>query len=259
MEAITGSAGVDAQWTTGALGTLADGEEGTISFMGVNITIIRDDAVNPGGVSDITGNGATLTVNETSIGALTEHIANALGAVASISDSPINGFQFDDHPTAGLVIDAPEDSFSNYNQHQITVSGALTKSEKYTLTTPGLEADTYISEGAKAGLVSMIDEIQGYLENAAFGDLSEALGKIDGYINRTLTARSEIGAKVNRMDLVLGRIADDKVNFTKLQSELEDADMAEVYMNFLAQENVYRSSLSVGARIIQTTLLDYLR
>ena len=35
--------------------------------------------------------------------------------------------------------------------------------------------------------------------------------------------------------------------------------MAEVIMNLKMQENVYQASLSSGARIIQPTLLDFLR
>jgi flagellar hook-associated protein 3 FlgL len=35
--------------------------------------------------------------------------------------------------------------------------------------------------------------------------------------------------------------------------------MAEVIMNLKMQENVYRASLSAGARIIQPSLVDFLR
>ncbi len=109
------------------------------------------------------------------------------------------------------------------------------------------------------GLIEMISNIEQHLAADDSAALTNDLIEIDNYININLTTRAQVGAKVNRMELVQNRIADDTVNFTKLQSEIEDADMAEVYMNLMSEENVYRSSLSIGARIIQPSLLDFLR
>ncbi|HHZ12815.1 MAG TPA: hypothetical protein GX394_02750 [Clostridiales bacterium] len=49
------------------------------------------------------------------------------------------------------------------------------------------------------------------------------------------------------------------MNYTEIKSHVEDVDHEQVIMEFLMAEMVYRSSLSVGARIIQPTLLDFLR
>jgi flagellar hook-associated protein 3 FlgL len=45
----------------------------------------------------------------------------------------------------------------------------------------------------------------------------------------------------------------------ELLSKNEDADMAEVIMNLKMEENVYRASLAGGAKIIQPSLVDFLR
>jgi flagellar hook-associated protein 3 FlgL len=42
-------------------------------------------------------------------------------------------------------------------------------------------------------------------------------------------------------------------------SKNEDADIAEVIMNLQNEENVYRASLSAGARVIQPSLVDFLK
>ncbi len=116
-----------------------------------------------------------------------------------------------------------------------------------------------VAAGAAAGIVGMINDIMTQLNNAEYENLSGSLADIDTYLNINLTARSEIGAKINRMELVQERIADDKINYSKLRTQLEDADMAETIMQLMNEENVYNASLSVGARIIQPTLLDFLR
>lgn len=251
-----------AKWETGALtSNLQDGQEGTISFGGVTLTIRRDDTGTAGPVAgSTTANSATIVItNGTSQADFVNYVQQAFQGVASVPGSPINGFTFTTSGSpAGLEVTAPAEG-SNYNQFQITLSEGLAKEKAYTLTSPGLDANGYVKTGAKAGLIALIETFQGYLDTADYSNLSKVIENFDGYLDRATTARSEIGAKVNRLDLVLERIADDNVNFTKLLSEVEDADIAEVYMNFLAQENVYRSSLAIGARVIQPSLLDYLR
>lgn len=85
------------------------------------------------------------------------------------------------------------------------------------------------------------------------------LGNMDKHINNVVTQRADIGARVNRLELVTNRIAENSVTFTRLLSDAQDADMAEVIMYLKNAENVYKSSLSAGARVIQPTLVDFLR
>lgn len=86
-----------------------------------------------------------------------------------------------------------------------------------------------------------------------------AIGKIDENMDNLLMIRSDIGARTNRLDLTQNRLAADNTNFTKLMSLNEDADMAEVIMKLKSEENVYQASLAGGARIIQPTLVDFLK
>ena len=111
----------------------------------------------------------------------------------------------------------------------------------------------------KAGLINLIDSLERNMVDGKSEELSKQLGDIDKFLNKLLNTRSEVGAKVNRMELVRNRIMDDKINFRTLQSQLEDADMGEVLMELMNEENVYKAALSVGARVIQPTLLDFLR
>ncbi len=44
-----------------------------------------------------------------------------------------------------------------------------------------------------------------------------------------------------------------------LLSGLEDVDIAEKYMEYSIMANVYQASLAAGAKIMQPSLMDYLR
>ncbi|MCX7746384.1 MAG: flagellar hook-associated protein FlgL [Clostridia bacterium] len=89
--------------------------------------------------------------------------------------------------------------------------------------------------------------------------ISNSITKLELMKDRVMSIRSDIGARMNRAELTLNRLDSDEVNFTKLMSDNEDVDMAETIMNLKNEENVYRSSLAGGAKIIMPTLLDFLR
>lgn len=99
-------------------------------------------------------------------------------------------------------------------------------------------------------------------DNLVSGDtagLNQRLQEIDQNIDNVLNERAVVGAKLNRLELHQTRLEDLEKNYTELLAQSEDADLAEVIMNLKMQENVYRASLAAGARIIQPTLVDFLR
>lgn len=89
--------------------------------------------------------------------------------------------------------------------------------------------------------------------------ISTLLGELDLEIENLLRVRAGLGARMNRVELTSNRLDDDYVNFTKLMSLNEDVDMAEAIMNLFNEQNVYQASLSTTARVIQPSLVDYLK
>lgn len=111
----------------------------------------------------------------------------------------------------------------------------------------------------KEGIFTLLDNLVNDIKNGELDKISSALGKIDDKMSDMLTARSVIGAKVNRLELQRSRLESTGISFTGLLAANEDADLAEVIMQLKMQENVYRASLAAGARIIQPSLVDFLR
>jgi flagellar hook-associated protein 3 FlgL len=105
-------------------------------------------------------------------------------------------------------------------------------------------------------------DMQSFIDALNAGDtgtIGGIIGDIDVHMENILAKVAEAGAKVNRMKLVVNRLEDDYLNFNKLLSQTEDADMAEVITRLKSEENVYMAALAGGARIIQPTLVDFLR
>lgn len=88
---------------------------------------------------------------------------------------------------------------------------------------------------------------------------SQYLSDVESQMNNLLAERATLGAKVNRIDLIKERLETADVNITGLMSKNEDADLSEVITDLKMQENIHSAALGAGARIIQPTLLDFLR
>lgn len=86
-----------------------------------------------------------------------------------------------------------------------------------------------------------------------------SLGELDASLDLVLRHVSELGGKQNRVELAQERLKDLSLNLKKIRSEAEDLDYSEAIMNLKMEEFAYRTALSVGARIIQPSLIDFLR
>lgn len=90
-------------------------------------------------------------------------------------------------------------------------------------------------------------------------EIGDFLSKMDQHIDIFLKEQARVGAKQNRVEMMEDRIAQQEVTATKILSENEDVDMERVITELLTQESIHRAALSVGAKIIQPTLVDFLR
>lgn len=105
----------------------------------------------------------------------------------------------------------------------------------------------------------MMDNLYASLINGNTAGVSSAIGQLDSRVDKFLEVRADIGAKVNRMQLAGDRLKDIDINVQQLLSKTEDADIAALITKLKTDEAVYQASLSVGSRIIQPSLIDFLR
>ena len=89
--------------------------------------------------------------------------------------------------------------------------------------------------------------------------LSETLDNLDGYVEDFLTVRAEVGAKTNNLEAMLEQNQRQSIDMSEILSKNEDIDYSQKIMEYTNMETIYKASLSTGARVIQPTLLDFLR
>ncbi|MFE8696497.1 flagellar hook-associated protein FlgL [Cytobacillus sp. FJAT-53684] len=90
-------------------------------------------------------------------------------------------------------------------------------------------------------------------------DVNKTLDHLDRMMNDVVSTRAELGARTNRAEMVQNRLLEQEVIAKKTVSENEDVDFEQVIIDLSIQENLHKASLAVGARLIQPTLMDYLR
>lgn len=113
--------------------------------------------------------------------------------------------------------------------------------------------------GATGTLINNLNQLVAAFNAGDHTAIGNMLTNIDNDTNNLLRIRADVGARSNRLELTDNRLESDTSNFTKLMSVNEDVDMAETIMNLQNEENVYKASLSGGAKIIQPSLVDFIR
>ena len=90
-------------------------------------------------------------------------------------------------------------------------------------------------------------------------DITKSLDSIDRMLDGVLSTRSELGARMNRAEMTENRLLEQEVIAKEMVSENEDVDLEEVIINLTIQQSVHQAALAVGAKIMQQSLVDYLR
>lgn len=109
-------------------------------------------------------------------------------------------------------------------------------------------------------LFTVLQSIATNLRAPDGSDALEAdLANLDTALGRMQTVLSDVGARYNRVEQ-MRQTADDRALTLKGQlSDVEDIDLPKTIMDVTLQETAYQAALGAAARVIQPSLMDYLR
>lgn len=122
--------------------------------------------------------------------------------------------------------------------------------------TPGYK----LFKGIDEMLTKVLNPIGGLKDANVTGEaISNLLADIQKSKSDVLDVQANVGAKQNRIDTIENRLSILEINVTKHMSENEDTDYAKAITEMTTQESIHQAALSVGAKIIQQTLVDFMR
>ena len=116
--------------------------------------------------------------------------------------------------------------------------------------------------GAEIGFAQIFADLQAFSDALEYDDtetLQTMMGTIDKHIESVLGARAQVGSRQNRLELTVDRFESQEIAYADILNNTKGVDIAETIMKLKNEENVYRIALATGARIIQPTLMDFLR
>jgi flagellar hook-associated protein 3 FlgL len=91
------------------------------------------------------------------------------------------------------------------------------------------------------------------------GSVSEDLNAIDARLNTVINARAEVGTRHAQILKAQETNLDEAVSLEARRSGIEDPDIGKVILDLKMQEVAYQAALQVTARVLQPTLMDFLR
>lgn len=211
-------------------------------------------------VRELTIQGLNGTNDESGRNAIAEEIDQLKAHLGEIANSSIGGkyvFAGTDVKTAPYRDDPANSNsskeFRNNNEEILELQVGPNNSVPINV----FGKDIFNNDG-NGGIFKVLSDIVSNFKNPAAGS-SDHLDQLDSQMDNILGQRSELGARMNRMELSISRLEGLEVSTTSLLSKEEDVDIARVIIDLKAQENVQRAALSVGAKIIQPSLVDFLR
>jgi len=125
-----------------------------------------------------------------------------------------------------------------------------------------LQANQIFGDADAAGttnnVFSVFDRISAALSSGSYTGVNAEIAHVKSRLEQISSARAENGAKTNRAELMKNRLDEMEVGLTGLQSRTEDADVEKLYIDSTVTQNIYQASLSVGAKIITPSLVNFL-
>jgi flagellar hook-associated protein 3 FlgL len=111
---------------------------------------------------------------------------------------------------------------------------------------------------ATTNLFSVLDETITRMRTAP-DQLGDSLDKVDAVQDKMLSALADVGTRYGRVEDALSTLASSEITTTAALSEVENVDIARAVVDLQMQEVAYQSALGATARVLQPSLLDFLR
>lgn len=89
--------------------------------------------------------------------------------------------------------------------------------------------------------------------------VQESLDRLDESLAQVVLSRSQLGSRVSTLNSAMESLQKGQVDAKTLQSNLEDADTFELVSDINKTESTLKASLQTSGKLIQPSLLDFLR
>ena len=180
--------------------------------------------------------------------AAAETVQNNLEEIVSLANANVAGnYIFSGTKTDTVPFDQDGNYYGDNNGFAIKIS-------KNSTIEIGNDGDAVFGT-----LFNTLIDLKDALQSNDVDGIQDAMNNLDGHFDDISAKISDVGSKMNRME-IKNKIYQD-LNFTNTErlSNLEDADIAEAVMNVKAAELTYQAALASSSKVMTLSLVDYLK
>jgi flagellar hook-associated protein 3 FlgL len=125
-----------------------------------------------------------------------------------------------------------------------------------------LRVDTNGPEAFGTGNTQLFAVLKDVSDKIRSGDktgLNQSLQNLDSAGDLLKSTLSDVGARYNRITQMKQSAQDRLLTVTSQLSDIEDVDLPKTIMELQVQQTSYQAALAASAKVIQPSLIDYLR
>jgi flagellar hook-associated protein 3 FlgL len=154
--------------------------------------------------------------------------------------------------TAGATAFAADGTYTGDNGQTTRTVGTNTK----------LRVDVTGPEAFGSGssqLFAVLQDISDKIRSGDSAGLNQSLGDLDSSGDLLKSTLSDVGARYNRITQMKDSAQDRLLTVTSQLSDIEDVDLPKTIMELQVQQTSYQAALAASAKVIQPSLIDFLR
>ncbi|MEV4344209.1 flagellar hook-associated protein FlgL [Actinoplanes sp. NPDC049596] len=119
--------------------------------------------------------------------------------------------------------------------------------------------DAFGANDSDTQLFKVLSDISTALDDNDHAALDDALGRLDSAHDLLKSTLSDVGARYNRITQMKQSADDHLLSVTSQLSDIEDVDLPKAIMELQIQQTSYQAALAASAKVIQPSLIDFLR
>ncbi|GAA3397938.1 flagellar hook-associated protein FlgL [Cryptosporangium minutisporangium] len=204
-------------------------------------------------VRDLTlqGMSAGAGGSETARGAIAAEVEQIREAMIGLANT-----RYIDRPVFGGTADAPSayDKDGTFLGNGGPVTRTVAEGTKLRVDVGGEEVFGTGDEQIFKILADVADHLRDDPEQ-----LSTDLQRLDDAMNTIRTAQASVGARSNRIESMQQTANDRHLDLQAQLSEVEDIDLPKTITDMTLQQTAYQAALGATAKVIQPSLMDFLR
>ncbi|KQL52984.1 flagellar biosynthesis protein FlgL [Heyndrickxia shackletonii] len=202
-------------------------------------------------ISEITNQASNGTLTDTERSSVAKEVTQLRNQLADIANTKVGEkYIFNGTDTSTKPVDLTKTPPVSINTNPVNIE--LSKGVY-------IQVNSDASNVFSSDLFDKLDKLSKDLESNNPTNIDQYIDEVNNLNTQIVNERATVGARSNRIDLMEDRIGQQQVSVTKMMSKNEDVDMEQAITDLLTQDSIQRAALGVGAKIIQPTLLDFLR